>query len=511
MNLQVTEDGNTLGSGRHDSDFTSNSNYGWRELEQNGQKYVVVAAATHEMITYNKGRTGSRWFYGVKFDHIHYFHYNDTIQFKFEDESFDSNVYNAIVLDSGDAMMFPQHRLYHRETDINMFDVYFGTNGQTAPGVGKITGKVILATTTGTFSSNAGKKKSTKNKNIFIQLLMYIFRAMGDTIQTALNMSGTDMSFSDSYHFTKSRVDIQTNSLINDEIQVDNYDSSDDYNSTDKNEKHNTVKTIKVPTTIDNKFGQKENVFTQDTKIPVCPIDLYSSSVGKVNYFDTNFFDENSTNSSELWKAIRGLVVGASHVVMYFSAGIILVLIIWRSVLLIVSTIREDPEGAFDAKKIIDNVFKSLIWLGCIYVLLIAMIYLYNELVNIILGGKDSIYLIRANVEDVYSFNTNVVGYFRFLAESNNEYNALGAAFWYFIIELLNAFWYFIMFARMLIIAFLIIIAPITAVYYMNKRGEDGVSSGSIFEMRGFMRSYIIVVFVPLIVVLAQRILMSLL
>ena len=67
------------------------------------------------------------------------------------------------------------------------------------------------------------------------------------------------------------------------------------------------------------------------------------------------------------------------------------------------------------------------------------------------------------------------------------------------------------MFARMLIIAFLIIIAPITAVYYMNKRGEDGVSSGSIFEMRGFMRSYIIVVFVPLIVVLAQRILMSLL
>ena len=65
--------GHLLGSGKVSSDFTTNSKYGWSEYDINGQKYVVLAAATHEMFASNKGRTGTYWFYGAKFDHIHYF------------------------------------------------------------------------------------------------------------------------------------------------------------------------------------------------------------------------------------------------------------------------------------------------------------------------------------------------------------------------------------------------------------------------------------------------------
>ena len=60
--------GHQLGSGKTSSDFTSNSKYGWSELEQDGQKYVVLAAATHEMLSANKNRNDKYWFYSAKFD-----------------------------------------------------------------------------------------------------------------------------------------------------------------------------------------------------------------------------------------------------------------------------------------------------------------------------------------------------------------------------------------------------------------------------------------------------------
>lgn len=179
--------GYQLGSGKTSADFSNDNKYGWSELEKDGQKYVVLAAATHEMLNANKGRSGTYWFYGAKFDHIHYFHYNDTIQFKFEDENFDSQVYNGIVLDSGDAMMFPQHSLYKRDSDINMFDVYFGANGESASGVGQISGKIVLATTTGIFSSNAGKTDTTTKRHLIVELFQKIFQGIGDIFQILAN------------------------------------------------------------------------------------------------------------------------------------------------------------------------------------------------------------------------------------------------------------------------------------------------------------------------------------
>lgn len=500
--------GNTLGSGKNDSDFTTNTKHGWREFEQNGQKYVVLAAATHEMITYNKNRDENYWFYGAKFDHIHYFHYNDTIQFKFEDESFDSEVYNGIILDSGDAMMFPQHTLYHRESDINMFDVYFGTDGESSSDVGKITGKVVLATTTGTFSSSAGTKSSKKKKNMFVELPKIICNGIGDIIQIALNITGTDMSIKESFNFRKSVADIEADTSLKDEIQVENYNNNDDYNSSDNNEKHNTLRTVKVSNTVNNKQGQKETIFTNDTKIPICKADIYSSAMERTQYFDINFFDQNSTNSSGFWNLIRNFVVGASHIVLYISAMAMLVMIVARSIILVISTLRGIPEGAYEAKRIIDNVFKAMIWMGLIYAVLIGMVFLYEWIVSIITNGNETIYLIRLNVENTYSFNTNIIGYFRYMSESTNDIGALAASFWYMIAEIINFVWFLAMFRRMLYVAGFTIIAPITAIYSMRRRDGEGVTNNSIFDIRNFIRSYAISVFVPLLVICAQRFLM---
>ena len=42
-----------------DSDFTVNGKYGWREYEDGGVKYVVIAAATHDMLTSGEKTKGS--------------------------------------------------------------------------------------------------------------------------------------------------------------------------------------------------------------------------------------------------------------------------------------------------------------------------------------------------------------------------------------------------------------------------------------------------------------------
>ena len=51
---------------------------------------------------------------------------------------------------------------------------------------------------------------------------------------------------------------------------------------------------------------------------------------------------------------------------------------------------------------------------------MIIMMYLYNKLLKIFLNGNNSIYLIRVNVENVYSFNTNVVGYLKYMTLNSN-------------------------------------------------------------------------------------------
>lgn len=351
--------GTNLGSGKKSSDFSTNSKYGWSEYEKDGQKYVVFAAATHEMLSAHKGRTGTYWFYGAKFDHIHYFHYNDTVQFKFEDQNFDSEVYNGIMLDSGDAMMFPQHQKYNRESGINMLDVFFGANGESADGVGKISGKVILLTADGTFSSSAGTTNSQSKKDMIIEFFAGIFHGIGDGIQMALNYAGTNMKWKDAKKITYSKGDIEANKNLNKKIQVEDA-KSDTSNKTEEKD-YKIIKEANISSTADNRQGKKETIYTSSTEIPVMPIDFYSSSIGKVKLFDIDFYNTKSSNSNKLWKGIRQFVSSASHIAMYIAAALLLTMLIWRSILFVRSALGDNPQGAFESRQIMDNFIKAVL------------------------------------------------------------------------------------------------------------------------------------------------------
>lgn len=142
---------NLGGTGFTESDFSTNDKYGWCEYVKDGVTYVVLAAATHELL--NSGEVGES-----RYDYIHYFNYYDTIQFKFVDESFDSNTYNGIILDSCGASMNPTK--FNHASNVQVLDVYFKSSTYNEA----ISGKSVKITMDGTFSEGSGTESSKSGK-----------------------------------------------------------------------------------------------------------------------------------------------------------------------------------------------------------------------------------------------------------------------------------------------------------------------------------------------------------
>ena len=135
--------------------------------------------------------------------------------------------------------------------------------------------------------------------------------------------------------------------------------------------------------------------------------------------------------------------------------------------------------------------------------------YFYKQLLKIFLNGNSSIYLIRANVEDVYSFNTNIIGYMKYMSLNSNILASLGYSFLYMLMEFANLFCFGIMFARTVIIGGLIIVSPFTAVYTMLGRAPtEGNNVRNAFTFGHFMRVYIVLLVLPLVMAGIQKIIM---
>ena len=148
-----------------------NDKHGWNEMELNGKRYAIFAGATHWMMKYGHLNPTNYWFYHAKFDHIHYFKTWDSmpaencekIQFKFEDTNYDTEVYNGIILDTGDAMMFPGANEWSPgfyQKNVNALDIYYsgvdsGQSNSQASGPDGVNGKIVKITMNGSFSSNS--------------------------------------------------------------------------------------------------------------------------------------------------------------------------------------------------------------------------------------------------------------------------------------------------------------------------------------------------------------------
>ncbi len=489
--------GAPLGSGVDINELTMNPKYGWYEYSVNGENYVVIATATHEMLKASAGKTGAYWFWGAKFNHIHYFNYKDTIQFKFEDQNFDPNVYNAIVLDTCGASMCPP--IYDRNGEINIIDVYFGVDGETSTRGSAITGKKVYVTTTGVFSQKASQGPTNLGE-LFLEILKSIFTLFGDVIQTLLDLTDSNNTYGDKIEYTKE--EILENSDLNNEIQ---FVSATDENSTNV-DLSKITKEIDISSTLTNSNDQTESIYTTNTKIPVIPVDAYSSSIDLIDILDIDFF-RTSNNQDSFWGIIRNFVSATSHIILYIvTAGLIAMLII-RSIILVTSIFNDDPQRAARSRNIIDRFVRAIVLIIGIYLIMTGITYLYSQILNIILNGNLQRYAIRVNVENVYSFNTNLIGYIKYLTLSSNIISSFVYSIAYFVFAVINLIWFVCMFLRMLIIAMFIIIAPITAIVYMTDLVPTGrFGLGNFFHFRNWLVLYTSIVFVPIIMLILEKV-----
>lgn len=481
--LTCFDDG-TLGTGFTSSSFATNDKYGWCEYEKDGTSYVVLAGATHEL-----NQSSPKSF--PRLSYIHYFNYYDTIQFKFVDESFDNNTYNGIILDSCGASMNPPN--YGHASNVQILDVFFSKGSYNE----KISGQHVLVTMDGTFAKTAGKSSKQNIGDILYKGIYEFLSACGDWLQKTTN-ANVGFSKNKSEKLTYTRGDIEASEKMNKQIQVTDAPkiTNEEEQENKDTETYKTLVTKNIKPTAYNNKGVEQTIYTTSTEIPVIPTDYYSSTTRQVDSIDADFFDNTGKNDNKRWNEVwKNLFRNASRVSMYIASGFLFVMIIWRSVMLVLSTMRHRPKGAFEAKKSIDQFFGAVLMIAGIYLVMVLIMFLYRQVLNVFLNGNSSRYLIRVNVEGVYSFNTNLIGYTKFLAIGADE--SIRNAGAYFLTAFINFVCIGAMTLRMLFIGISMVLAPFTAVNYMRDTGKT--KNKSFLNFSVFIRRYIIVVFLPLV------------
>ena len=496
------------GSSFTQDDWTVNETYGWHEWNYQGTNYVVMAAATLEGLD---ELGNSSYPFIDRQPNIHYFHYGteannwnySTFEFKFVDNN-DDTVYNGIVLDTCELALDPSDPNWDslgygaKPENTQWLDVHVPLGYPETDKYNKFNGKQVVLTSTGTFSSSAGTSSTNQKKNFILELFSAFFNLIGDFIQMMINSAGTEEQCVQ-LTYTESEIKAKNNLSEAIQLEEDNADMKND-----------TIKTIQIPSRIDNENGKSETVFTSSTEIPVIPIDFYTSSIDEVQLFDINFFDSANRNTNKVWKLINNIVSVVSHTVLYVAAALILTMLIWRSILLVKSSMGGNPSGAAESRKVIDNLVKAIILISIVYVIMALFMELYHYILNIILDGNKSFYLIRMNVSDVYSFNTNYIGYFKYMTLQTNQLSALKYSIFYCLEAILNGIWFLFMLARTIIIAGLTIVAPLTAVMSMTERSpKKGFNMTNVLHFKNWLRAYLIWLWIPLVVVIIFRVILQ--
>lgn len=424
-----------------------------------------------------------------KFDHIHYFDLYETVEF-----TYDGKTFKGMILDFGDQTnYFPQLSEYAPE--VNLLNIYFGTKEteEAKAAMSKINGKEVDISIDGSYSEEVDDSENT-TWEFFIDLISRLIVVIADQIQALLDPSASRKELL----FT--RQEIEENLNLNNQIQVAN-----------SGENREGRKVLNFKNTARNRQGETEEIYNADTKIPVIAIDPYWLVIGNFKLFDINFFNIKNQNTNAFREIIRNVVITCSRSMLYIAAALLLTVLIWRSVLLVKASFEGDPESMAKTRRILDSWVKGAMLVGLIYFIAIIIIYFYSYMVNVFTEGYNYNYLVRIDVNEVYSFNTNSIGFARYLSLTSNIYAKLGYSILYLVMTIINLSLWLGMFIRMLTIAGLTIIAPITAVEMAINGSTKSDDVRSVLSFKGWLMAYLISVFAPFIIILCQRLLIELL
>ena len=311
---------------------------------------------------------------------------------------------------------------------------------------------------------------------------------LGDIIQSLLDKAGTNLTESEADKILYDKTDLEnaSNRFYN-EIKVSNYNEEVDTK---------TIQDITIASSSANKNGKTTTVFDSSTKIPVIPVDVYSISTTNMEIFDIDFLSSNNNNGNKTWKFYRNIVSSISHAILYICAALLIGMIIARAILLVISIYTSNVKIVEKSKKIMDDFVEAIIYIVGAYLIIAVMNNLYKVIISFITDNA-TMFPLRANVENVYSFNTNIIGWVRYLTQNPNIGAKYGYSFLYLLAAIFNAIWFLAMFIRNFLLGIVVMIAPITAITKVLGEG----TKESIFQFKGWLKFYSIVLWIPSIAI----------
>lgn len=333
--------------------------------------------------------------------------------------------------------------------------------------------------------------------DIVMEFVAFSCNVLSDALQALCESCENNKTYMNCLKLTHTNSEIEADSNLNSKIN---------YQSTVSGEPQQadtvTLKEMNVPNTIEDKLGNIQTVFSPATPIPTFEVSFDNLVIDTLNILDIDFFTKENaiSNSNTTWRAYRNIVSIISHGVIYICAATLIVMLIIRSALIVASTIRGIPVEARNAKKVMDNLLGAIAIIVGVFIIIACCIFLGKLLTNIIIGENRNNFLLRVNVENTYSFNTNFMGYFKYRSLSTNNMDAVKWAVVRLLFTIINTILFFLMIARMLFAGFLTMIAPITAVNYMrsiNVQNEENMQS--IFYFAPFVRIYASLALIPVI------------
>lgn len=485
-----------------DSFKVDEEHHGWRVLEKDGNNYVVLAAATHEFLsnnidgTFKEGDT-KKYPYRInfkrKYNHIHYFHIGEIIEFKFEDKEFDSNNYLGMIVDYSYRATFPQDEEWKYESNVNSIEIFYGkeaeiegTDDYKRKEESELDGKKIIITNSGIYSDRADQK-DLSFLNFYMSVFVNLNHTIGDMFQRMIISSASENYVSDLVY---AKEVIEGDKEIG--LSLDNGESKGNY-----------LKTIDIPSTAQDKSGTSSICYTKETGIPVIPYDIYSICTNRIDNLDIDFLSVDTKNKSHIWNILRNFVFTFTRITFFMTAVILIVMLIKKAITLVYSTYSDSPKEAAESKTIINIWIKAVIQLVGILIIMFVTTALYYKSIQQLLGEYTSNYIIRLNVTGVYSFNTNIIGLIKYKAMSANLTQAFGRSITYLIISLFSLLWYYIMGIRAILIGILSILAPLTVIsVFKDKEVEIG------FNFKTWLEIYMIVMWFPLIIVIMLRLIL---
>lgn len=228
---------------------------------------------------------------------------------------------------------------------------------------------------------------------------------------------------------------------------------------------------------ISSKFDN--GLFDSGWKVPnmlYCPENIFSN---KIPALDVNFIHPNSYTNvygestpsyasklaptiSSWYKAFRNIsVVGLLCVLVYLGIRIL---------------IETSAQGKAKYKESLLNWFIALCLVFAIHFIMAGTLMLIDKVTELLNNslGDSTIYVDVINGDSTTSFKTNLTGYMRFLAQSNNWGDATAYTIIYVVLVIYTIMFTFTYLKRFLWMAFLTMIAPLVALTYPIDKAGDG-------------------------------------